>query len=171
MKKYILWSIFLLIVGCGKKDGVHTEYFDDEKEYKYRERTYKDGKVDGLTTIWYEKDSAGNRQKHEETTYKDGKKDGLETEWYENGKIKQQGNWNSSGVFIGFKWDKNGNKKNISISPPKELGTGKNECPCCGRRFDHRGYRIAIHQNVVRPGAYDSESCAITCEKVNGLMK
>ena len=35
MKRLLLIVLpFLLIVGCGKKDGLHTEYYDDEKEKK-----------------------------------------------------------------------------------------------------------------------------------------
>ena len=35
MKKTLLIILpLLLIVGCGKKDGLHTEYYDDEKKKK-----------------------------------------------------------------------------------------------------------------------------------------
>jgi len=47
MKKILLIALpLLLIVGCGKKDGIHTTYHDDEKKYKSEETTYKDGKKD-----------------------------------------------------------------------------------------------------------------------------
>ena len=47
MKRYTIGLItLLLIVGCGKKDGIHTTYHDDEKKYKSEETTYKDGKKD-----------------------------------------------------------------------------------------------------------------------------
>jgi len=59
------------------------EYY--EKGQKESEIHYKDGKVDGLWTIWWE-----NRQKKEERTYKDGKPDGLYTNWDENGQ-KEEG--------------------------------------------------------------------------------
>ena len=41
---------------------------------------FKDGKEDGLKTIWHE-----NGQKQVEGTYKDDKQDGLSTGWHENG--------------------------------------------------------------------------------------
>ena len=44
MKRYTIGLItLLLIVGCGKKDGLHTTYFDDAKKHKMSETTYKDG--------------------------------------------------------------------------------------------------------------------------------
>ena len=46
------------------------------------EEKYKDDKLDGKSTAWYE-----NGQKWVEVNYKDGKKDGKGTEWYENGQI------------------------------------------------------------------------------------
>jgi len=51
-----------------------------EKGQKEFEGSYKDGKKDGLWTVWYE-----NGQKKEEITFKNGKRDGLETEWWSNG--------------------------------------------------------------------------------------
>jgi antitoxin component YwqK of YwqJK toxin-antitoxin module len=161
------------------KFGFTTTYYENGQKKEEGDYHSEHGKY-GLWTTWYE-----NGQIKEEGKY-DVKfdrtraipkkvyngKHGLWTTWYENGKIKQQGNWDYLGEFIGFKWDENGKKKNSMILKERKenLGKGKNECPCCGRRFDHSGYRMGI-QNVVRPGAYDSESCAITCEKVNGLMK
>ena len=48
-------------------------------KHKGQEEIYKDGKEDGLWTVWYE-----NGQKVSEGTYKDGKKDGKYTYWYKN---------------------------------------------------------------------------------------
>ena len=85
MKRLLLIILpLLLIVGCGKKDGVHTEYYDDAKKLKKSETTYKDGKKNGLLTVWY----YDNGQKYYERTYKDGEFDGLWTEWYKDGKKK-----------------------------------------------------------------------------------
>ena len=42
---------------------------------------YKNGKLDGLWTVWYE-----NGQKQSEKHYKNGLEDGLVTEWSEDGK-------------------------------------------------------------------------------------
>ena len=67
MKKILLIiTALMLIVGCGKKDGVHTEWYKNGQ--KKSEVTYKNGKLDGLVTNWYE-----NGQKETEGTYKDGK--------------------------------------------------------------------------------------------------
>jgi antitoxin component YwqK of YwqJK toxin-antitoxin module len=81
MKRYTIGLItLLLIVGCGKKDGVHTTY--DGNNTKYEDITYKDGKMNGLYTEWrYPKVGIKSR----EGNYKDDKKDGLWTNWYEDG--------------------------------------------------------------------------------------
>ena len=68
------------------------------------ENTYKDGKVDGLRTEWYE-----NGQKKSEGNYKDGwNRDGLWTWWDENGqKIMER--MNKDGKEISIKeWNKDG---------------------------------------------------------------
>ena len=81
MKRLLLIVLpLLLIVGCGK-NGLHTEYYENGQ--KKIERTYKNGKEDGSTTIWNEKG-----WKEVEWNYKDGKKDGLWTEWDEYYGIK-----------------------------------------------------------------------------------
>ena len=65
MKKYILWSIFLLIIGCEKKmkDGVNiVEYYENGQ--KKVEKTFKYQAENGLRTVYYE-----NGQKKEEGEY------------------------------------------------------------------------------------------------------
>ncbi len=52
---------------------------------KISERTWKDGKKNGVTTFWYE-----NGQKKESTNYKDDLKSGLQVKWYENGKKMEE---------------------------------------------------------------------------------
>ena len=52
---------------------------------KWYERTYKDGKRDGLWTEWYE-----NELKAVEVNYKDGKEDGLYTHWWGDGQKKTE---------------------------------------------------------------------------------
>ena len=47
---------------------------------------YKDGKLNGLCTWWYE-----NGQKECEIRYEDGKQNGLSTWWCENGQIECEG--------------------------------------------------------------------------------
>ena len=90
----------------GKLDGLITSWYENgQKNFR---GTYKDGKPDGLVTKWYE-----NGQKEEEGTWKDGKEDGLFTEWYENGQKSFEGTYKdgkSDGLWIG--WFENGQKEN-----------------------------------------------------------
>ena len=58
-------------------------YDNGQKMY---ERTYKDGKEDGLWTEWYY-----SGQKRYEATYKDGERDGKYTSWYESGGKRNEG--------------------------------------------------------------------------------
>ena len=67
--------------------GFYTNYYDwvnDQQEYY--EEYYKNGKLNGLSTWWYE-----NGQKECEIHYKDEKLNGLSTWWYENGQIECEG--------------------------------------------------------------------------------
>lgn len=64
--------------------GKHQFYVDGQLQVT---RTFKDGKEDGLLTLWYK-----NGQKKTEFNFKDGKEDGLITLWYENGQKKLEGN-------------------------------------------------------------------------------
>jgi len=52
---------------------------------KYQERYFKDGKEDGIRTVWYL-----NGQKEWEEPYKDGELDGLVIGWHENGQKKSE---------------------------------------------------------------------------------
>ena len=64
--------------------GFYTNYYDRVNDQQgYFEEYYKDGKLNGLSTWWYE-----NGQKELENHYKDGKTNGLSTCWYENGQIE-----------------------------------------------------------------------------------
>ena len=78
-------------------------YENGQKEY---ERTYKDGKHDGLWTNWYE-----NGQKKEERTFKDGELDGLYTEWHKNGQKSVETTFKDGDFIEWTKWDKDGNKR------------------------------------------------------------
>ncbi len=62
----------------GKVDGLNTQWYENGQ--KELERTFKDGKRDGTCREYYE-----DGQKMYEGTYKNGNKDGLNTQWYENG--------------------------------------------------------------------------------------
>ena len=67
--------------------GFYTDYYDLVNDQQgYFEEYYKDGKLNGLSTFWYE-----NGQKELENHYKDGKTNGLSTCWYENGQIEGEG--------------------------------------------------------------------------------
>ena len=65
----------------GKQDGLATMWHENGQ--KKEEINYINGKEDGLTTYWYE-----NGQKQSEVNFKNGKQDGLATIWYENGKYR-----------------------------------------------------------------------------------
>ena len=115
-KELFSGEVFSLYVG-GKKefegsytDGImwsKTEWDWYENEQKKREKTYKNGKLNGLYTEWYE-----NGQKEYQGTYKDGKVNGLSIGWYENGQKEYESNWKDGkedGVFTN--WYPNGQKK------------------------------------------------------------
>ena len=70
----------------GKRDGLVTMWYENGQ--KRLEVTYKDGKPDGLGTTWHE-----NGQKQTEGTTKDGKQDGLATAWHENGQKQGELTW------------------------------------------------------------------------------
>ena len=138
MKRYLIGLItLLLIVGCGKKDGLHTEYFDDAKKLKRTEGNYKDGEKDGVWTFFkrdgekyiegafWGVDSQGdpikdgvwtyypfNGKLHAEHTYKDGEKDGKWTDWHENGqKASDQTYKNGKPDGLWTNWYENGQKQ------------------------------------------------------------
>ena len=109
-------EVFSLYVS-GKKefegsytDGImwsKTEWDWYENEQKKREKTYKNGKLNGLYTEWYE-----NGQKEYESNWKDGKVNGLSIGWYKNGQKEYESNWKDGkedGVFTN--WYPNGQKK------------------------------------------------------------
>ena len=52
------------------------------------ERSYKDGKLDGLAQVWWE-----NGRLQGTAEWKDGKQDGLTQIWWENGFIRAKTNW------------------------------------------------------------------------------
>ena len=53
---------------------------------KKKEKSFKNGKEDGLWTFWYL-----DGRKKEEGIYKNGKEDGLWTFWYLDGRKKEEG--------------------------------------------------------------------------------
>ena len=119
MKNSILILISLLfLTGCSNKyvevikESPYTErvwetYKNGRDGQKKKEIYYKEGKLDGLYTEWYE-----NGYKGSEGNFKDGKKNGLYTEWYENGQKKGEVNFKNEkldGLWTG--WYRNGQKK------------------------------------------------------------
>lgn len=62
----------------GKKDGLFVGWYENGQ--KKNEGNFKDAKKNGLWVSWYK-----NGQKMFETHYKDDKNDGLEVFWLENG--------------------------------------------------------------------------------------
>tara|TARA_B110000977_G_C10994703_1_gene461404 strand:- start:42 stop:443 length:402 start_codon:yes stop_codon:yes gene_type:complete len=60
-------------------------YSDGQKSL---ERTYKDGKANGLSTWWYD-----DGKKEYESVYKDGVRNGIATSWHENGSKEWQASY------------------------------------------------------------------------------
>ena len=71
----------------GKLDGKSTTWYEND-QIKSKEN-YKDGKLDGKRTTWYK-----DGQIESEVNYKNNKKEGKETTWYENGQIKSESTHN-----------------------------------------------------------------------------
>ncbi|HIL54269.1 MAG TPA: hypothetical protein EYG40_04450, partial [Verrucomicrobia bacterium] len=63
----------------GRWEGLWTIWHENGQK-KMEGRTRKDGRQEGLETLWYK-----NGQKRRETTYKYGRQEGLRTTWHENG--------------------------------------------------------------------------------------
>jgi len=83
--------------------GKYVRYSDNgQKSY---ETNYKNGKENGLETLWYK-----NGQKSYEVNYKNSNKEGLMTGWHENGQKSYEGNFkNDNNVGLHTWWDKEGN--------------------------------------------------------------
>ena len=68
----------------GIKDGLYEKWYGNGQ--KEKECNYKDGKIEGISHVWYSSMClAENGQKWSETNYKEGKKDGLCQSWHKNG--------------------------------------------------------------------------------------
>ncbi|MEO2123730.1 MAG: hypothetical protein ABGY10_10450, partial [bacterium] len=63
----------------GRWEGLWTIWHENGQK-EMEGRTRKDGRQEGLDTLWYK-----NGQKRRETTYKYGREEGLRTTWHENG--------------------------------------------------------------------------------------
>ncbi len=93
---------------------------------------FKDGKRDGLTTMWHE-----NGQKMAEATKKDGKQDGLATAWHENGQKWREETfkdgkeisakfWNSEGEEVETEEESQGSES-ASEKPTEEIRKNQTE--------------------------------------------
>ena len=88
----------------GKQDGLWTIWYDNVR--KKSEATYKDGKEDGKFISWHE-----NGQEYAEIHYIDGKEDGLATRWYDNGKKKSEATLKDGQLDgLATRWYENGQK-------------------------------------------------------------
>jgi len=87
------------------KDGVHTIYFDDNKN-KMVEENYKDGKPHGTHTHWFDEN-----QKYNERNYKDGKPHGTHIRWYKNGQKESEEIFKDGELIFEKEWNKDGSVK------------------------------------------------------------
>ena len=71
---------------------------------KKREETFKDGELNGLSTIYHE-----NGQKKSEGNHKDGEREGLWTWWYGNGQKFYEDIYKDGELIESKKWDRDGN--------------------------------------------------------------
>ena len=76
-----------------------------ENGQKALEGTFKDGKPEGPTTMWYD-----NGQKWEEANYKDGKPEGPYTSWHKNGQKQSEATFKDGKLVSETKWDEEGNE-------------------------------------------------------------
>ena len=125
-KLYTLLSLFM-IFGCSssesinqdllnKKDGffytkdtnelysgkVFSLYDDGNKESEW---TLKDGRLDGLYTLWYK-----SGRKWLENIYKDGKLDGLSTYWDRKEQLDTKRTYKNGELISQKCWDEDGNE-------------------------------------------------------------
>ena len=102
----LILSLLFLIVGCStdieslqERNNLYYEVNSDkpfsgsifskyESGQKNIEGFLRNGKPDGLQTIWYE-----NGHKESEETWKEGKENGLWIYWKENGKKSYEETW------------------------------------------------------------------------------
>ena len=80
------------------------EFYEDG-QLKSVENKNEDGEWDGLHYGWY-----NNGEKRYERTYKDGKQDGVETWWdkYENGQKRYEGTYKNGEIISTKIWDDDG---------------------------------------------------------------
>ena len=87
----------------GKPEGLATIWHKNGQ--KRSEDAFKDGKREGPTTMWYD-----NGQKWEEANYKDGKPAGPYTSWHKNGQKQSEATFKDGKLVSETKWDEEGNE-------------------------------------------------------------
>ena len=125
MKRLLGLLLVMGMVGCGQtvdgsklvwRDGLMYEGDSEtpftgvavekhENGQKKLERTFKDGKLEGLDATWHE-----NGQKKVEATFKGDKLEGLDTRWHENGQKSLEATYKDDKKVSETKWDKEGNE-------------------------------------------------------------
>ena len=117
----LILSLLFLIVGCStdieslqERNNLYYEVNSDkpfsgsifskyESGQKNIEGFLRNGKPDGLQTIWYE-----NGQKKIEGTYVNGKENGLQTQWYENGQKWIEITYKDGEIISVKRWNEDG---------------------------------------------------------------
>ena len=95
----------LMYEGDSETPFTGTAVSKHENGQKSFEGTYKDGRVEGLHTMWH-----ANGQKKSEVTIKDGKVEGLVTEWHANGQKAAESTWDWLTKVSETRWDEEGNE-------------------------------------------------------------
>ena len=91
----------------GKKIGVWTIFYDNDKNNKFKENIYENGKLSGLVE-WYD----NGHKKYEGSIDKYGKKLGHWIKWYENGEKFSQANYINERLDSTYiEWYENGQKR------------------------------------------------------------
>ena len=108
----LIITALMLIVGCSESDAQQkvitvTETYKDGDVSNISYHKITGNKIELVKEIkWHE-----NGQKMKERTYKNGKLDGLWTSWYENGQKYSEATY-KDGKQIDYKaWDEDGNKE------------------------------------------------------------
>ena len=105
MKKTLLIAL-LLIVGCSKPIDLDTLIEEDGLKYHPETKELYSGKV-------FSNYMGGNKKL--DGSYKDGKFDGLFTLWHENGQKKREDTYKDGEVFPLECWDEDGNIKDCNL--------------------------------------------------------
>ncbi len=99
----------------GKREGLQTIWHDNGE--KGQERTYKDGELEGVATVWND-----SGQKRQEAAYRDGKLVGNFTQWHDDGQKAGEGTF-KDGKKEGVEtmWHENGQRAGEATYKDGEL--------------------------------------------------